>query len=135
MKTISFINKNGTLHFEDDVYSEDGLTYFYEGRPRKTKQSHPYSYDPFTIFKIEGECTGSVYTDRLYQWDYKKHNALCQKHFGNEGQYWDNREPEVIQAFLRDYLNKPALVLIKIIEYCNISNGYPVWRLDYAEGV
>lgn len=24
----------------------------------------------------------TVYSDRLYQWDYKKYNELCRKHWG-----------------------------------------------------
>lgn len=125
------------------VCNDNGEVFFieveeYEGRPRKTKQSHPYSYDPIILWTDGSdtlEPTDSVYTDRLYQWDYKKHNTLCQKHFKNEGQYWDRRNPELIQAFLRDYLDNPNLVLTKIIEYCNVSNGYPVWRFDFAHSV
>ena len=77
---------------------------------------------------IEGKET--VYTDRLLQWDRKKHDALCKKHFGNEAQYWGGRSPETIQAFLCEYYDKNIL-LCKIDELENASNGYPYWRFDF----
>ena len=101
----------------------------------KTKSAYPYTYDPFLIFfneKATQEPTGSIYTDRLLQWDYAKHNLLCRKHFGNEGQYWHDRDPKKIEAFLCDWTGK-KVVLIANIQYVNLSSGYPVWRLDYCE--
>jgi hypothetical protein len=109
-------------------------------------QSNPYSYDPFVIYESavmiqpDGSIrsseyswvTHTVYSDRLVQWDYDKHGDLCLKHFGNKGQYWDSREPSKIEAFLRDYLDEENLVLIKITQHCNQSNGYPCWQFDYA---
>lgn len=102
----------------------------------KTKFTHPYNYDPFTVWELgcDKKANGSVYTDRLYQWDYKKYNKLCEKHFGNKGQYFDQRKPEKIEAFLRDYTDNQELILIEIIEYCNQATGFPVWRLDYFSG-
>lgn len=106
-----------------------------DGLPRtRSKMTHPYSYDPFVIWKDPNlTATNTVYSDRLHQWDYKKHNDLCEKHFGNQGQYWDRRAPKAIEAFLRDYNDNPTLELVRIVEYCNASNGYPCWRLDYTE--
>lgn len=98
---------------------------------RRTKASHPYSYDPITQFRVAGEPTSTIYTDRLLEWDFARHDELCQKHFGNKGQYWDRRSPAGIQAFLRDWCEKPDLKLIAVIEYCNLATGYPTWRLDY----
>lgn len=101
-----------------------------DGRPvQKTKYTHPYSYDPFVLWKGKGDANGSVYTDRLYQWDYEKADRLGKKHM--PGKRWDNAQPSQIEAFLREYLDAPDLKLVKIIEYCNVSNGYPVWRLDF----
>ena len=99
----------------------------------RTKQSHPYTYDGFVQHRFgeNSEANGTIYSDRLLQWDWEKHNKLCQKHFGNEGQYWDRREPEKIEAFLRDWCENQELKLILVMEYCNVSNGYPCWRFDY----
>jgi hypothetical protein len=99
----------------------------------KTKISHPYSYDPIVQFRASSDvqANSTVYSDRLYQWDYEKHNTLLRKHFGNESQYWDNRNPLKIQDFMRDWNEDQDLQLITIIEYCNVSTGYPCWRFDY----
>lgn len=110
------------------LYAEN----FAEGR--KTKFTHPYSYDPIVQYRASGESNGTIYTDRLLQWDFEKHDKLCVKHFGNTGQYWDNREPEKIEAFLRDWCDDRGLMLIQVTEYCNQATGYPTWRLDYLKG-
>jgi hypothetical protein len=110
-----------------------------DSKPIKTKQSHPYSYDPIVLYEgnpaPENTEPGTIYTDRLLQWDYDKHNALCTKHFGNEGQWWDQREPADIEAFLRDWCNDADLILVKVVEYCNVSTGFPTWQLNYAKAV
>lgn len=100
----------------------------------RTKQSHPYSYDPITLYRdFDAKPTGTIYTDRLLQWDIAKHNTLCEKHFGNRGQDWDGRSPKLIEAFLRDWCEDQGLQLCAVIEYCNVATGYPTWRLDYAQ--
>lgn len=99
---------------------------------RRTKQSHPYNYDPIVTFRSnEVKANGSVYTDRLLGWDYKKHNDLCQKHWCNEGQYWADRSPESIEAFLRDWMEDPELVLCEVQEHCNQSSGFPLWFFSF----
>lgn len=99
------------------------------GEPRRTKASHPYSYDPITLFDSGGKPNATDYTDRLFQFDHEKYTRLREKHMPNTR--WDNSPVASIEAFLRDYHGRPALKLCKVIEYCNQSNGYPVWRLDY----
>ena len=97
----------------------------------------PYSYDPFVLYRAIGYAEMDVksmfceYSDRLLTRDWDKHNTLCMKHFGDEGQSWSEREPSHIQAFLRDYLEAPDLVLTMIIQSCNVSNGYPVWAFRF----
>ena len=61
--------------------------------------------------------------------DYKKYNELCQKYFGNQGQYWSGREPKIIQEFLSEWIGY-EIILCKIWQYTNQSNGYPYWRFD-----
>lgn len=103
------------------------------GQGVRTKFSHPYNYDPIVQWRNGTKPNHTVYTDRLYQWDSKKYNELCRKHFGDEAQYWDlhKRPVERIQDFLRDYLAKPDLVLCIVTEHCNQASGFPLWRLDY----
>lgn len=98
----------------------------------RTKQTHPYSYDPITQYRNPAvKPNGTIYTDRLLQWDFNKHDVLCEKHFGNRGQHWERRSPKKIEAFLRDWCDDEGLHLCAVIEYCNVATGFPTWRLDY----
>lgn len=102
-----------------------------DGTPtRKTKFTNPYDYDPFVIWQSKTKADDTVYSDRLWQWDHKKHDELCQKHFGNRGQYWDQRPAHQIQDFLCDYFGE-KVELCRVMEYCNVATGYPCWRFDY----
>lgn len=97
----------------------------------RTKSSDPYSYDPIIQYKRDGDPKGSVHTDHLFREDPEKYNQLSQKYFGNHGQYFDQRDPVLIEAFLQEWLNKPTLSLCQVTECCNHSSGFPYWRLDY----
>jgi hypothetical protein len=106
------------------------------GKPvERTKEEYPYSYDGFVVWRggENGEANSTIYSDLLRRWDKNGVlDTLLKKHFGNTGDYWDNREPGAIEAFLKDYLGKNNLRLIFVMEYCNMSNGYPLWRFDVA---
>jgi len=103
------------------------------GNPvKRTKRTHPYSYDGFVTWQIDGEPNHSVYSDQLLMWDYNKHNKLCKKYFGNEGQCWRERSPKKIEAFLRDWFEVPSLKLIRVMEHCNVSSGFPLWSFGFC---
>jgi len=110
-----------------------GLVDLNGNRIKKTPRTHPYSYDAHVIWRggENEEITRCIYTDRLLQWDWDKHNMLCQKHFGDERQYWNDRDPEKIEKFLQDWTGREDLTLIVVMQMCNISSGYPVWSLHY----
>lgn len=93
----------------------------------RTPDKYRYSYDAYVTYKKADKYKHAAYSDRLFQHDYKKYNKLCKKHFGNEGQYWDDRSEKKIQAFLRDFYGKPKLELVGIMNGCNASNGFPYW--------
>lgn len=92
---------------------------------KRSKFEYPYSYDGFVIWRggENNECNGTIYSDRLLQWDRNKYNELSKKHFGNEAHIWFNRDPEKIEAFLRDWTNDQNLRLILVMEYCNVSTS------------
>lgn len=102
----------------------------------RSKLEYPYTYDPFILHRFgeNDEANGTAYTDRLWQQDHKKYDRLCMKHFGDRGQYWDQRDPKKMEAFLKDWMDDPNLKLIFVEEHCNHSTGYPVWRLDFRSG-
>jgi hypothetical protein len=102
------------------------------GNPvERSKSEYPYSYSGFITYRNgeNKEANSTIYSDRLLQWDYKKYNILSKKHFGNEGQIFYSRSPKKIEAFLKDWFSKD-LKIIFIMEYCNVSNGFPYWRFD-----
>lgn len=111
----------------------------------KSKAEFPYNYDPIVQFmaemgpeQIEGTTEYTTWSDRLltYAEDARsKHDDLCVKHFGNRGQYWDQREPQKIQEFLRDYFESTDLLLTKVVEHCNQATGYPCWQFFYRKGL
>jgi|ERR1035437_128025 hypothetical protein len=99
----------------------------------RTKHDFPYSYDGYITWRggENKEANGTIYSDRLLQQDYQKYNLLSKKHFGNDGQSFSNRSSEQIESFLRDWCDAPELKLIFVMEYCNVSSGYPLWRFEY----
>jgi len=101
---------------------------------KKSKHEYPYSYDGFVTYRNgkNEDANGTIYSDRLLQWDYEKTRSLMKKHFGESGDYWNSRSPEKIQSFLQEWTDDKKLKLVLVMEYCNMSNGYPVWRFDYA---
>lgn len=105
--------------------------------PPRTRMTHPYSYDPFTIWgKAEPDpcCNGSDYTDRLEEWDYKKFHEIAKETYVGGARPFNSQDcrGDLIEKFLRRYHNAPDLKLLRVIEYCNQSSGYPVWRLNYV---
>lgn len=118
---------------EGHVYYEAGICGLHMG-PR-TKQSHPWSYDPLLAYSTGQDSTGSCCSDRLLRWrPVAEVRAFMQKHFGDEGDYFDRRTPAAIQAFLRDTLNLPELQLTRIEEHCNANSGYPYWHFSFIRG-
>lgn len=126
---IRFITNDGMMvvgAFENDCVDE------FDNPVECTKQEYPYSYDGFVTWRggENKEANNTIYSDRLLHWDYEKTRRLMKKHFDDEGGYYYNRKPKDIEAFLREWTDDPGLKLVFIMEYCNRSNGYPLWRFD-----
>lgn len=105
-----------------------------KGNPiERTPNSHPYSYDPYVVFKLgeEKEATTAVYSDRIRQWDYQKTKDLEKKYFKDTGDYYTNRNSSDIQSYLRERFDSPDLKLIYMLQGCNVSNGYPYWIFGF----
>jgi hypothetical protein len=121
----------------DGTYTLGGLVDEHGNQITRTPATHPYSYDGFVTHRLgkNEEAKDTIYSDRLLQWDYQKYNELSEKHFGNKSQNWYDRQPEKIEAFLRDWCEAPNLKLVLVMEYCNQSSGYPVWRFDFNANI
>ncbi|MFR2890678.1 MAG: hypothetical protein ACLTDM_21035 [Clostridium butyricum] len=112
---------------EEKIYDIEG------NEIERTKEEYPYSYSPITIWidnKVEANAT--IYSDRLHRMDYKKYNRLCKEIWGDESQYFDDRQPKDIEKFLSMFFNR-EIKLVRIREECNQSSGYPYWRFDYKD--
>lgn len=98
-----------------------------ENPTNRTPISHPYSYDPYVIWKKYNKYNNTVYSDRLVQWDYSKYNRIRKDIFKDESQYWDNCSGKDVELFLRKYFNDDTIVLCGVMKGCNVSSGYPYW--------
>lgn len=106
----------------------------HRSNPPRTKHEWPYAYDPFTVWGAQGQgANDSVYTDRLYQWDYEKTDRIGKEIFGTGVMGWfgQNMDPERVQTFLRRWHDDDTIILTRVVEFCNASNGYPTWLLVY----
>ena len=130
MNKNCFIDNNGEFCFACHKYLDN-----YDKPILRTPITHPYSYDGYVIYRNgkNSEVTGSCYSDRMYQWNYEKFNKCCMDIFGNKGQYFDSRDPNLIEKFLQKYFDKSNLKLIYIMQWCNQSSGYPLWSFHWNE--
>lgn len=127
---VSVQNADGSFSFVQGVDEH--------GNPvKRSKCEHPYSYDGFVQWRglPQSELNQTLYSDRIRQHHFDKWDELQEKHFGEKGDYFDHRSPTAIEAFLRELLDKPNYQLGLIMEYCNVSNGYPVWRFDVKTNI
>lgn len=106
-----------------------------DGKPvEKTRATNPYNYDTFIMWgDLNAETNCGVYSDRLMQMDFKKHDECLMKVFGDKGQLWSYREPKKIEKFLQLFFDDDSIQLKKIYEGCNSSNGYPYWFFGYMK--
>lgn len=110
----------------------------YGNAVERSKHEHPYSYSPHVQWQADDKTLAwaKLANDKLCYTDtdkimtsWTRCNSLMRKHFGNEGQYWTDRDPKAIEAFMRDWTECPDIVLLKVTDYCNASNGYPYWEM------
>lgn len=126
-RPVKYDAPSGTL-----IYFNGAVDEF--GKPvERTKDKYPYSYDGFVTYRNgenkEANCT--AYSDRMIREG--EYNELSERHFGNSGQMFYGRSPKKIEEFLRDWFKDPELKLILVMEYCNMSSGYPLWRFDFRK--
>ena len=119
-------NDNLSTFMGHPIDLEDLKDYFSE--PYQNKFDYPYSYDPFSSFyRDDATPNHTVYSDRFHLWGEEKYSAACMKAFGESSAHFNKREPEEIEAFLRHYYSDDKLILTRIVEWCNKSNGYPYY--------
>lgn len=148
---------NDMNHASTAYYLYGGAQDEYKGRVRKTKFTHPYTYDPFIMWQkypshpdrtdespmswIMGDKVikpdSCIYSDRISMWDQSRPSfeprwdALVQKHKLDGLGFCLEAHPLILEQVLRDWSKQPKLELLEIQEHCNVSNGYPVWLYCY----
>lgn len=132
MQAQYYMRNDGYQHMSMDYVDEFDLPV------KRTKSTHPYNYDGFVQERVHPNelSQHTVWSDRLLQWDYDKTRKLIFKHFKATGidvggDYYSSRTAEQIQGFLRDWYKNDKLEVTLVMDYCNQSNGYPLWRIDY----
>ncbi len=138
-KAVNHDHEFGTNQYAADMA---GITIDVEGKiVERTKKDYPYSYSLHATWAIMGEKrnkimstmnTSVVYSDRLHQFDSAKYNRYACQVFDRPLQDFTNCSPNKIEEFLQLYYSNEDLVLYRIQEECNSSNGYPVWVFDFA---
>ena len=120
----------------NDFYEDIHVVRNIHGQPiEKTQRDYPYSYDAYCVYKSDNwsPMDDVCYSDRLMQWDYDKFTDCMKEVWGERaGQYFDNKEPEDIQKFLRWYYSR-NVVLTGIEKGYNVGNGYPYWIFYYKD--
>lgn len=106
--------------------------------PQRTKWTHPYAFDSFIVWeksKVEGKGLqyGSAYHDRMIMWGSDNYYK-CLKKVWPEPERLDFKDSKRVEKFLRLYFKDRKLALIRIIEECNVSNGYSVFCFIWKSG-
>lgn len=93
---------------------------------------YPQESGSGVLFGTGEQATGTVYLDRLYQWDTEKYNRCAEKHFGDRRQSLGRTTPQQTQDFLSDYLGR-SVVVVKITRTTGYFDGYWYYQIDYRE--
>ena len=108
-----------------------------DGNPvERTPHTHPYNFDQHVIWISEkfkkNKIYSATYSDRMLEWDIEKFSRCSQEIFGDQKQYFDDRDPKDIENFLIKYFGH-KLKLVAIEKCCNLSTGYPIWIFHFED--
>lgn len=118
-----FCDDRGKHFFENSKECEFlGLKMF---ETRKTKESHPYNYDPLIIWgRPNSQTNFEPFSNKIQEIDPTKYKTLLDKH---ELKNWtDSKKTE---SFFKEFYGANKVTLFTIVEYCD-NNGYPYYRFS-----
>lgn len=95
----------------------------------KTPETHPYSYDPFVIYKspdFDNSYITCADSDRMLLWSPDKFQTAYKEIWGTDSQSFNGKKPEDINRFLNLYFEKDVK-LEAVVQNCNLSTGFPYW--------
>ncbi|MFS1429230.1 hypothetical protein LMH73_019290 [Vibrio splendidus] len=126
------MDKKMVLFGKSNVMQFNGLNAFTHKPIQRTKQSHPYSYEPFETFNNGRKSSSSVWSDRIRQQNPKKFNKSCNEVWGNDGHDFDTRQPDEIERFLQVLFDNNDIKLNCIVETCDHSSGISLWHFSFS---
>jgi len=117
-------------------FRPDKRNHFVDPQRNRHKNTHPYSYDPYWIWKkgdVKVKGVNVDYHDRLQQWNWDRYRKAFDlvKEDGCTGDI-NSFTQEQASMFMSHYQDKPCEV-IAIAEGCNQSSGYPYWVFWYVK--
>ena len=122
--------------FYNNFYESMGVSFNIHGEiVKRPRREYTYNYDPYCIYKSDNwsPTDNGDYSDRLMQWDYDKFTNCMKEIWGERcGQYFDNKDPQDVEKFLRLYHGK-IIELTGIEQGCNVATGYPYWIFYYKD--
>ncbi|MFA5429031.1 MAG: hypothetical protein WC279_12595 [Sulfurimonas sp.] len=93
----------------------------------RTPETHPYSYEGFVLYKGKGKADCTIYSDRFR--NYQGYDKAVKEAGFKVSDYWNNKKVPDIERFMSILTGEP-IKLVLLMQYCNMSSGYPVWRMD-----
>lgn len=97
--------------------------------PPRTRDTHPWNYDPMTLINTGEKATGSAYSDRMSQGNYKQFRLAMQERGELQFDWGDVNE---VTQMCQTYYNDPTLQVTKVVHMCNQATGFPVWYIEYV---
>ena len=127
---VTTFNKDGEI-----LMVTGGVPYQPEHYEVKDKLHHPYDFSPIILFGREDEVKKSdrncVYDDRMFQWDSKKYDKALESASDKNGMmHWNNKK--AVQKLMDEYYGKGTHRVYMVVEWCNVSNGYPYHSVHYV---
>jgi hypothetical protein len=141
----------------DAIYFEGGMPVFQQGHPmcegrerdyegnliERTKREHPYNFSDYvrwakyrnrkgSDFALqEGQSHQSAFSDRMSGWDRDHFEKCFAEHLPIGSGGFRHGNPGAIENFLRAYQRDENLELLRIVDGCNSSTGYEIFRFDF----
>jgi hypothetical protein len=112
--------QNTYPNWMDDRFKEPRIIYL------ESEKYHPDN-------KTEKKNYGFDYSDRLWEWDYKKSETAWEKAKLDFKELENrNKTAEFYERYLQYYFDDPELTLHCILSGVNVSNGYPYLVYGYT---
>lgn len=112
---------------------------FHWGKEQRTKFTNPYNYDMYTVWasSVGVEGNGSAYSDRIWEWDRAKADAIAKAVWPEKGEKWFSSVDKV-ETFLQLFFTggnsgHGNIRLVRMVDGCNQATGYPLFLFIWVD--